>query len=269
MTTLHHSLQGGEMMLQVSGLALSHLQGWIIVSPDGSLRPGEVNPPHHTDPRLAGWLKVEDGSVRPPSRQVISGGVHITTEDCRQQSFSADLTGLNLSPGTRGDLRLDHLSWAGGGARVVTDGGQHSVRLGLLLRAPGGVRLFGNQTRLGSWAASLVLTRSQVRLNITTHQSQGLILGLILGHTQNISFSFFVSSPAQSSVSTLLPLLVPGLRSDSVRLCLRVLTTPLTCQDLTVETRDQADLHHKYSSSTSDVQPIPVMWHLDSPPVAR
>ena len=266
-TTLHHSLQGGEMMLQVSGLALSHLQGWIIVSPDGSLRPGEVNPPHHTDPRLAGWLKVEDGSVLPPSRQLISGGVHITTEDCRQQSFSADLTGLNLSPGTRGDLTLDHLSWDG--ARVVTQGGQHSVRLGLLLRAPGGVRLFGNQTRLGSWAASLVLTRSEVRLNITTHQSQGLILGLILGQLQNISFSFFVSSPAQASVSTLLPILVPELRSHSARLCLRVLTTQHTCQDLTVETRDQADLQHKYSSSTSDVQPIPVMWHLDSQPVAR
>ena len=179
--------------------------------------------------------------MRPPSLQVISGGVHIATEDCRQQTFSADLTGLNLSPGTRGDVTLHHLSWDG--QRMVTEGGQHSVRLGLLLSSPGGVRLFGNQTRLGAWTASLVLGKSEVRLNITTHQSQGLILGQI----QNISFSFFVSSPAQSSVSTLLPILVPGLGSHSVCLCLRVLTTHQTCQDVAVETRDPGDLQHKYS----------------------
>ena len=265
-TTLHHSLQGGEMVVQVSGLSLPspHLQGWIIVSPDGSLRPGQVNPPHHTDSRLAGWLKVEAGSVRPPSLQVISGGVHITTEDCRTQTFSADLTGLNLGPGTRGDVTLHHLSWDG--ERKVTDGDNHSVRLGLVLRSPGGqVRLWGNQTRLGSWAASLVLTRSEVRLNITTQQSHGLILGRI----QNISFSFYVSSPAQSSVSSLLPILVPDLGSHSLTLCLRVLTSAMTCQDVAVEEREPPDLQHQYSSSSSEVQPIPVMWHLDSQPVTR
>ena len=170
---------------------------------------------------------------------------------------------VSPGPGTRGDLSLQHLTWDG--ERTVTDGGAHSVRLGLLLRSPGGVRLFGNQTRLGPWAASLLVTSSQVRLNITTDQSHGLILGRL----QNISFSFFVSSPGQSSVSTVLPILVPGLRSRSLSLCLRVLTAAQTCQEVAVERRESGHLHHSYSSHTSDVQPIPVMWHLDSQPVTR
>ena len=205
--------------------------------------------------------------MRPPSRQAISGGLHITTEDCRQQTFSADLTGLNLGPGTRGSLPLPHLSWDG--KRTVTEEGKHRVRLGLLLRAPGGVRVFGNETRLGPWEATLVLTRSQVRLNITTQHSQGLVLGRI----QNISFSFLVSSPAQSSatVSTLLPILVPGLGGSlPPTLCLRVLTSSQNCQEVAVVRREPgAESQQKYSPPSSDVQPIPVMWHLDSQPVTR
>ena len=267
-STVQHKLQGGELVLQVSALSppSPHLQGWMVVRPDGSLRPGDINPPHLTDSRLAGWLKVEDGSVLAPSRQVISGGLHITTEDCRKQTFSADLSGLNLSPGTLPSPSLPHLTWDGN--RTVTEAGKHRVRLRLLLRAPGGVRVFGNQTRLGPWAASLLLSRSEVRLNITTHHSQGLILGRI----QNVSFSFFVSSPAQSSasVSTVIPMLVPGLTSPRLTVCLRVLSSHQTCQHVAVVRRQSGpELQHKYSPSSSEVQPIPVMWHLDSQPVTR
>ena len=132
-------------------------------------------------------------------------------------------------------------------------------------RGPRLLQLTAGDSLSPCWVASLVVTRSQVRLNITTDQSHGLILGRI----QNISFSFFVSSPAQSSVSTVLPILVPGLRSRSLSLCLRVLTAAQTCQEVAVERRESGHLHHSYVSHTSHVQPIPVMWHLDSQPVTR
>ena len=257
-TAVHHSLTAGDLLLQVGRVPVKPVPQWVIVSPEG-LRPGHVNLPQERDSRTAGWLRVEGGEVRAPSRQLISGGVHITTEDCRQQVFSADLTGLNLGPGT--EDTVSELSWDG--ARTVTDRRRQTVKMRMLIRSPGGaLAVFGNQTRLGSWRAALTVSSEEMTLNITTDQSQGLVLGRI----QNVSFSFLLSSPLQASITTAIPILLPGM-SDRVWVCLRVLTSRETCKQVKVVFREDQD--QKYPQPSSDVQPIPVMWHLDSQPSSR
>lgn len=259
-TAVHHGMGNAELLLHVSRLPTKPVHGWLIDTSDG-LKPGHVNLPNERDSKIAGWLRVEDGVVRPPSRQLISAGVHVDTEDCRQQKFSADLTGFNLSPGTLAD-KVFHLSWDG--QRTVTDASKHIVKMRMLIRSPGGMKIHGNQTRLGDWRATLVITNADIILNITTKHSQGLILGRV----QNISFSFFVSNPISTSISSAIPIQVPGML-DTVTICLRVLTSRENCKKVLVALKDVSDSSQKYSDKRSDVQPIPVMWQLDSQAVTR
>ena len=86
---------------------------WMVAREDGRLVQIAVNPSHGHDPLLPGWLKVQDGQPVPPSNLLIQRGIHVTTERCKEQVFSADLSGLEM-----GNVDLDKQEDSG----VVWDG---------------------------------------------------------------------------------------------------------------------------------------------------
>lgn len=97
----------GEMVLHFSRPATGYQGGyvpgrWMVAREDGRLVQIAVNHPHGHDPLLPGWLKVQDGQPVPPSNLLIQRGIHVTTERCKEQVFSADLSGLEM-----GNVDLD------------------------------------------------------------------------------------------------------------------------------------------------------------------
>ena len=123
------------------------------------------------------------------------------------------------------------------------------------------ISIYGNQTKLGNWSASILVTQDDTFLNITTHMTRGLIFGDI----ENVSFSFNVPSDATTSfISSSLPLLLSHVTKTKarVRMCLRVMDSFTTCQNIHV-IRVQVNPDYGNTNDLVDVQTIPVLWHND------
>ena len=86
---------------------------WMVAREDGRLLHKPVNHPHGHDPLLPGWLKVQDGKPVRPSNLLIQKGIHVTTDKCREQAFSADLSGLELGNMEFDNQAIRHLTWDG------------------------------------------------------------------------------------------------------------------------------------------------------------
>ena len=63
-----------------------------------------------------------------------------------------------------------------------------TVKLAITSDGPDKVAVYGNETRLGTWSASITVMSSRTMLNITCYDSHGLIFGDI----QDVQFSFFL-----------------------------------------------------------------------------
>ena len=86
---------------------------WMVARKDGRLVRIDVNNPHGHNPLLPGWLKVQDGQPVPPSSLLIQRGIHVTTERCKEQVFSADLSGLEMGNWDLSKQRDSGLVWDG------------------------------------------------------------------------------------------------------------------------------------------------------------
>ena len=105
---VHHPLPGQqELVVHLTGVDREHpgryrSGTWVVANGDGRVVRTRVNPPHGYDTSLAGWVKVQDGEVVPPSNVLIQRGVHLSTQRCKEQVFSVDTSGLHL-----GSLHFD------------------------------------------------------------------------------------------------------------------------------------------------------------------
>ena len=261
--TVQHDLEDGEVLLSYER---EHddddvENSWVVVDRSGRVSPGaRVNTLRGHDPTLPGWFRLHNGHVVSQSSRVLKNNVHVSTRDCQNQQFTADLTSLNLGSGL--DDVVSDLVWDG---KTVTSSRSRDVQINVNVVAPESVTMFSNKTRLGSWSADIIVTGAETLLNITTHQSHGLVLGTI----DDISFSFTLTSPAPvSHIVTRIPIISPGLTAlhSVIRVCLRVVTmTSHHCQHAPVTHLPSTASQQQQQLNNISVREIPVLWHHDKP----
>ena len=131
------------------------------------------------------------------------------------------------------------------------------VSLSLTFRGSEAVTIFGNETRLGSWEAAITVTEAETLLNITAHRS----LGLVLGDIEDVSFSFFLATPAVTArIVSRVPSLVSVRGGAGARVCLRVVRGAASCAVVPV-TVLPAPRPPAAAQPRVRVQSIPVLWH--------
>ena len=69
---------------------------WMVARKDGGLLQMAVNHHQEQNPLLPGWLKVQSGQIVPPPKLLIQRGIQVTTDNCKEQVFSADMSGLKV-----------------------------------------------------------------------------------------------------------------------------------------------------------------------------
>ena len=111
-STVQYNMPGqGKLVMHLVRHQVRDMKaGWVVAKEEGQLVQTVVNNPTGYNTLLPGWLKVQDGEPVPPSPLLIQRGIHIATDKCREQVFSADLAGLEMVTGGVEDV---HLVWDG------------------------------------------------------------------------------------------------------------------------------------------------------------
>ena len=86
---------------------------WMVAGKDGGLVQMAVNHPQEQNPLLPGWLKVQSGHPVPPPKLLIQRGIQVTTDKCKEQVFSADMSGLKVGNEDSNEAAQCVLVWDG------------------------------------------------------------------------------------------------------------------------------------------------------------
>ena len=265
-TTIQHVSELSEILLSIDKVVRDSdkkLQNqWYTANKENQVSPAKINDLHDVDTSLPGWLQVINGVVKEPRSHLIASGIHVTTLDCQNQQFSADTNSINLHSGVQDDGDSE-LVWDG--QTVTSKTSDQTVSVNMVIQSDGGsLEIFANKTILANWTAEISVLRSGSILNITTHNSHGLMMGSI----ENILFSFFLPSAITTSfISTSLPILVSHLTTAHV--CLGVICQNIerkcqeSCKTVPIKHIHSKTYRHWSHENNIDVQSIPVIWHQD------